>query len=223
MAWLVPAILAVLLLAGLATVLILARQAAKPDAPAQPGPFIAPAASRPSTTFDVQRVDGSTLTVTGVGNTKDSQQITLPAGSRIEVLDAITPADLHPGDWMTVIGVPNAVKSFGIRSIVVIGSPGPPDSDGIVLTPAGFAGNEAGRDAKELPILGGAITQASALAATVQTMAGPVTISFAGAPPLRKVRAGTLADVHEGDRLAFLTTGGAPNLGATLVLTGGAK
>ena len=171
----------------------------------------------------MQRVEGSTLTVTGSGNTKDSQQMTLAAGTRVEVLDAITPDDLHPGDWMTVIGVPNAVKSFGIRSIVVIGSPGPPNADDIVLTPGGFAGNEAARDPKELPILGGTVTQANSLNAVLQTAAGPVTISFAGAPPLRRVRAGSVADIHEGDRLALLTTGGTPNLGAVLVLTGGAK
>lgn len=220
-AWIVPAVFGLLLVGGLIAVLVLARQAAKPDAPPEPGAFVPPATAHPSAAFDVQRVDGGTLTVTG--NSKDSQQMTLPATARVEILDAIAPADLHPGDWLTVVGVSNEVKSFGIRSIVVVSSPGSPDADGIVRTPAGFAGNEASRDPKELPILGGTVTRADSLSATLQTASGPITISFAGAPPLRKVRAGSLADVHEGDRLSFLTAGGAPNLGAALVLPGGAR
>ncbi len=220
-AWIVPVILAVLLVAGIAAVLLLARQAARPDAPAQPGRFIPPASARPSAAFDVQSIHGSTLTVTG--NTKDSQEMTLAADTRVEVLDTITPGDLHPEDWMTVIGVPNAVKSFGIRSIVVIAAPGPPNADGIVFTADGFAGNEAARDPKELPILGGTIIRASSLNVVLQTAAGPVSVDFAGAPPLRRVRAATLADIHEGDRLAFLTTGGSLNPAAVLVLSGGAK
>ncbi len=203
--------------------LVLAQRAAKPDAPAEPRPFVAPSTIHPSAAFDVQRVEGATFTVSGGGNNKDSLQMTLPSGARVEVLTPITPADLHAGDWMTVIGVPNAVKSFAIRSIVVVGSPTAPTADGIVLTPGGFAGNEAGRDPKELPILGGTIDHVGSQSATLQTMSGPVTVDFAGAPPLRKVRAGAIADVQEGDRLAFLTVGGAPDMGAVLVLVGGAN
>ncbi len=216
-------ILAILLLAGLATVLVLAQQAAKPDAPAEPRPFAPPSTIHPSVAFDVQRVEGATFTVSGSGKNKDSLQITLPASARVEVLTPITPADLHARDWMTVIGVPNAVKSFAIRSIVVVGSPGAPGADGIVLTQGGFAGNEAGRDPKELPILGGTVDRASSQGATLQTVSGPMTVDFAAAPPLRKVRAGSIADIHEGDRLACLTVGGTPDMSAVLVLAGGAN
>lgn len=224
-AWLLPAVVGVLLVAALVLVVVLASRAAEPDTPPKLKEFSAPLGGHPFVAYDVERLADGALTVSGGegANKRESSQISLPAGTRVEVLELSQPPAYRVGDWITIIGVPNEVKSFAIRAVVLLATPTAPDPDGIARTPAGFAGNEANRDSKERPILGGTVERAEGSTVTLKTVTGLVPVEFGAGAPFRRSRPGTTEDIREGDRLAFLVIDGKPALSAVLVMKGGAK
>jgi hypothetical protein len=229
-AWLPAAILGTLLLAGLVVVVLLARGSAQSDVPAPLGPFSPPGAANPTVTYDVERADGGRLTVgSGSDAGRVRVDIEVPAGGKVDVLESVGRADIkraiQQGDWVTVIGVKNEVKNFSIRTVLIIPGGGTPDGDGFVRTPGGFSGDEAARDSAEAPVLGGPVDQITATGVTLKTAAGTVSLDFTGAAPVRRLRPGLPADIHEGDRVAFHTgaDGKADVARGALVLVGGAK
>jgi len=223
--WLVPAGLAALLVAALVLVVVLASKAAQPDTPPALKEFGAPVGEHPFVAYDVERFAGGALVVSGgVGaNKKESAQITPPASVRVEVLELVQPPAYRAGDWITIIGVPNQVKSFAIRAVVLLATPGAPDRDGIARTPAGFAGSEAERDSRERPILGGTVDRTEGSTVTLKTSSGPIAVELGATAPFRRSRPGTMDDIREGDRIAFFLNEGKPDFSAVLVMKGGAK
>jgi hypothetical protein len=215
-----------LLVAGLISVIVLAKQASEPDAPSAAPPFAAPALKRPSIAYDVERADGNTLTVSGGagGDRKNSIELSLPSNARVELLDRVAASELQPGDWLTAEGIPNEVKNFSIRMFIALPQPGRPTPDGVALTPGGFAGHEAARDRKELPILGGIVNSVTPPSAILRAAGGDVTVTFTASAPLRRLRAGTLAEIRSGDRIALhVGSDGQPDKSSVLVLVGGAN
>ena len=165
----------------------------------------------------------------------------LPASEAIrwEVLQRITPAVVKVGDWVTIIGIPNAVRSFSIRSVVVFPAGSKPGEEGIVRSEGQFAGHEAAQDPLEKPVFGGTVLSigsrdgttetarglrpATYTVVTVQGLAGTFTLDLQNETTfaLSRLVAGQASDVKDGDRVAFVPTDGVP--AAVLVLPGGAQ
>ena len=215
-AWL-PLMALLLLIAGaFATVLLLSRRAAAPDVPPEPPAFQPPGAARPISVHDVQQVVAGRLTLSD-----GSRDVPLAADVRVEVLRPTPPEEVRIGDWLAVIGIANEVRNFSIRSLVLIPGGGPPDAEGVVRSPGGFAGHEASRDQAERPLLGGVVTASDGRTVTLQGPTGSVRIDLAPNAPLRRLAEGRPDEVREGDRIAFVGSGRVGDARAVLVLPGG--
>jgi hypothetical protein len=216
--WLAPTVLALAVVAALAAVLLLARRAAAPDVPPEPAPFQAPEPARPMSALDViQASDGRLALSDG------SRDVAFRPDARIEVLQPATATQIRPGAWLAVIGVPNEVRNFAVRSLVIIDAAAAPDGEGVVRSPAGFAGHEAARDQAERPIVGGVVERVDGQRVTLGGPTGPITVDLTPAAPLRRLVQGQAGDIHEGDRIAFAAGRPAADAPAVLVLPGGAR
>ena len=218
-AWIAPLALLLALVALFATVILLARRAAAPDVPPEPGAFERPSPVRPVVALDVQQADGGRLTLSD-----GSRDVPLDSGVRVEALRPATAEQIRPGDWLAVVGVPNEVRNFAIRSLVVLPSPGAPDHEGVVRSPGGFAGHEASRDQNERPVMGGVVTAVDGRRIVLQGAAGPITVELTPNAPLRRLSEMRADEVREGDRIAFSADSGrVTDARSLLVLPGGAR
>ncbi len=221
--WFVPVGLGGLFLALIATTLFLAHRASRSDAPPEPPPFAGPAPVNPTTPFDVENANAGALNLQS-GLSAQSLQVTLVPPAPVEFLEPAAPSTIVSGEVVTIIGIPNEVKSFSIRLIVVMPPTAPLDSDGIARSPSGFAGHESERDQKERPILSGTVGSISGKTIVLTTAAGAVTLDLEPTAPLRRWRAGTGADVKPTDRLAVHLENGQPDwTRGVLVLVQGAR
>lgn len=216
--WLPLAIAGLLLLAGIGAVLVLAQRSGRSDLPPEPGPLVAPLPAHPVVALDVQQSAGGRLTLSD-----GSRDVAPPSGSAVEFLRPIAASGVRPGDWLTVIGIPNEVRNFSIRSIVVLASPAPPDTDGVRRSPGGFAGHEASRDGSERPLLGGIVERVDGEQVTLAGPAGPIAVTLGPRAPLYRLESGDASAIQEGDRIAFLAAPALDAAGAILVLPGGAR
>jgi len=218
-----PVALAVLLLLALGAIVVLARRASESDAPAEAGAF-AFAATQHTAAWNVERVEGATLTVSG--GPQGTFDLALPPATPIEVLEPMAPSEIAPGASLTVVGVPNEVKNFAIRLLVIIPSATEAGDGGVARSPAGFAGHEAARDQKEAPLMGGVVESVVAGQVTVRAPAGMVDVSLTGGAPVSRLHSAPEGyPIRSGDRIAVhLNPDGSPNLAAgILVSTGGAR
>jgi len=218
-AWLLPVAFAVVLVIGMIAVLLLARRTAAPDVPPEPPAFQRPPLTRPVVALDVQQAANGRLTLSD-----GSRDVQLRSDVRIDVLRPETAAGVQPGDWLGVIGIPNEIRNFAIRALVLLPG-GPADADGVRLSTSGFAGHEAARDQNERPLLGGTVTRVDGRTVMLQGPAGPLTVDLSATAPLRRLAPGTVAEIREGDRIAFHSqgSGGIADAGSVLVLPGGAR
>jgi hypothetical protein len=225
--WLAPLALAAVLAAGIAAVILLAQRAGQSNAPPEADPFVFSGPARPATPLDVQLVEGEKFTLSrsqAQGQQRQNIELQLPAATPVELLEPAVPGDIAPGDWITVIGIRNIVKSFSIHLIVVL--PGTLAlEDGIVRTNLGYFGHEAARDPNDRPILSGKVIRMDGATAVLDTPGGETTLEFLADAPLRKLRTGTAADIGEGDRVAVVTDAAGALQPATglLDLVGGAQ
>ena len=210
-----------LLLAAIAAIILLAQRAASTDAPAEPAGFTPPTSPQPMVA-DVQGAEGGKLSLR-IGDA--TIEIEAPAQAPVEVLEPITPAEIAVGAWIQVIGVPNEVKNFSIRLLVVFPTPTAPGEGGVVRSALGFGGYEAERDAHEGPVLGGTVESVAGQQIRLRAAIGPVDLSVSPGVPLRRLRPGTVEEIRAGDRIAVRgSQGGKPDLATgTLVLAGGAR
>ena len=238
--WIAPVILVLLLVAGMGAIVVLSRRANTTEAPAPAAAFVLPAPARPITALNVSEVSGSTIKLSNADKSSGIGR-DLPASEAIrwEVLQRIAPADVKVGDWVTIIGIPNAVRSFSIRSVVVFPAGSKPGEEGIVRSEGQFAGHEAAQDPLEKPVFGGTVMSlgsrdgttevarglrpATYTVVTVQGPAGTFTLDLQNETTfaLSRLVAGQASDVKDGDRVAFVPTDGVP--AAVLVLPGGAQ
>jgi hypothetical protein len=217
-AWLPPVLLLVAIVMAFAVVILLARRAAAPDVPPEPAAFQPPAPAHPVTALDVQQASAGRVSLSD-----GSRDVAFAPGARIEVLSPASAADIRPGDWLAAIGIPNEVRNFSIRSLVLIAEPGTPDGGGVVRSPGGFAGYEASRDPAERPLVGGVVEAVDSQSVTLRGPTGPITLTLTANAPLRRLEAGRPEDVREGDRIAFIAADGLGDARSVLVLPGGAR
>lgn len=216
-AWLAPLIVVIGIIVAGVVVILLARRAGAPDVPPQPPEFVRPGPARPVTTLDVQQAGGGKLTLSD-----GSRDVALKPDARVEALRPITVDDIRIGDWLAAIGIPNEVRNFSIRSLVVIDSREAPDGEGVVRSPGGFAGHEASRDQNERPLLGGRVTDVTGTRVTIEGPVGPIAVDLTNRAPLYRLTSAENGTISEGDRVAF--AGDSPtDADAVLVLSGGAR
>jgi hypothetical protein len=225
--WLLPLLLGFALVGVLVAVVVLARRASEPDAPPEPPTFTVPAPASPVVVFDVEAADGGRLRVSGGDSTgrQSGVDLVLDPSATVDLVEPVAAADLKAGDWLTVAGIPNEVKNFSIRALVVLPGPGAPGADGIARSPGGFSGGEASRDGRERPVFGGVIERVEGGTVVLKTAAGQVTVTTTALAPLRRLRTATAQEIHAGDRIAlWATRDGQPDTGrGVLVLVGGAR
>ena len=138
-AWLPPLLLIAGIIVAALIVVGLTRRAAAPDVPPQPAAFEPPAPVRPTTAVDVQQaVDGRLTLSDGAAN------VTLRPDAAVEFLIPARAGDVRTGDWLAVIGVPNEVRNFSIRSLVLLDRAGAPCHNALATHSARCAGPAAG-------------------------------------------------------------------------------
>jgi hypothetical protein len=216
-AWLPPLVLIAGIIVAALVVIGLARRAGAPDVPPEPEEFQPPTAVRPTTALDVQQAADGRLTLSD-----GSANVTLRPDAKVEVLTPAGATDIRTGDWLAVIGIPNEVRNFSIRSLVLIDSATPPDLEGIVRSQGGFAGHEAARDQAERPLLGGRVTAVDGPRVTLEGPTGAMTVDLTDRAPLFRLTQGSADAIREGDRIA-IPAGSVADAGAVLVLPGGAR
>ncbi|WP_322795729.1 hypothetical protein [Tepidiforma sp.] len=199
---------AVLLLA----VVVGARVSGGSEAPPEPGPFVRPAGEAYAA-FDVERVDGNVLRLSGSGGTLELE---VPDRAPAWLLVEAESTRVAPGMAIAVLAVPNEVRNFAIRAIVA--------GEGRESErPAGqFWGHEVAREAGVLPVITGTVERVEADRIEVRTGAGSATVWLTPDAPLYlAVRTGP-GDVGAGDRVAFVTdTEGKPLPGQGLLILRG--
>jgi hypothetical protein len=224
-AWLVPALVLLVLLAVLAGVIVFAGSSGDSGAPPRPDAFVPPPPVFDTVTLDVQQVSGEGV-ITFANDQGEEDGISIPASASIEVLRPASFADAPIGSAVSLIGEPNEVRSFVIQSIVVFtGETTETGTDAGVRSAGGFEGWEAGRDLSFRVILSGTVTEATDDSLVLETAAGPLTIQRASTEnpfpiPLYLHGQEDIGAIASGARVAFPAVAGEPdpNAGAVLVL-----
>ena len=219
--YIAPAVFAIVIVLVLAAVVLLAQRSGGTGAPPQPGPFVMPEVSRPMVIYSVQQASGGNI-VFGSGEGQPVRDVSISEGTRIDLLVDAPFESIEVGDWVTLIGVPNNVRTFALRGIVVIPEPGSERVNGFALTPGGFLGFEVSRDTAERPAVGGIVT---AVGANTLTLAAPegrtdftVNADPENPPTVQRVEEGALSDLVAGASVAFPAQDGRPAPGFQAVL-----
>lgn len=217
-----PAVFGIVIVAVLVTVIVLAQRSGGSGAPPRPGAFVTPVDPRPMVVYSVQQASGGNITFSS-GEGQPVRDVTIDANTRIEVLTIAPFESIEEGDWVTLVGVPNNVRTFALRGIVVIPSPGQERVNGFALTEGGFFGHEVSRDPAEQPAVGGIVTAVGEDTLTLDAPVGrtPVTLSLDAenpAPVVQRVEQGSLEDIRPGASVAFPAQDGRPAAGFNAVL-----
>ncbi len=224
--WIIPLVLAALILVAAVAIVIIAGRRGGIDAPPQPAPFVLDSPlGADYASFDVRQVNGETITVSSLTTAEDVViEFQLSPNARLELLDNATFEEIEVGHWVTVVGIPNEVFNFSITSVVVM-----PEFElstaNLARTPGGFFGHEAAlgvaKDDVLRPILGGVVLSIGD--DRIVTLSGPdgdITVTLLEeVAPLFILREATVADIQSGDRLAVGASAAADlgNAGSVLV------
>lgn len=203
MQWLLPLGLAVMVIAGLATVLVLANQAAEPDAPPA-APAFSPPEPLPYVAYDVERNQAGTLRLSG--GPGGAIELNVAAGTDIWLLEPATLADLEAPMVVNVIAIPNEVRNFAIRSVVFgpSGDGGSITGDEFMPVASDFAGHEASAEPAEKPVMSGIVRSIQGNVLNVLQNGGSnATIEIDGSAPLRIVTPVGVEAIRPGYRVAF--------------------
>lgn len=202
--WLLPALLALVFVVAVGGVLIFARQAAESDAPPPPAGFVPPPVLS-YVTFDVERnASGVLRVVSGGGQQSTAVDVTLGPDARVWLLEPASLEDLRAPLVVNVIAIPNEVRNFSIHLLAFGPATGTEEMDAeFVALADGFAGHETSRDVRERPVISGVVERFDGKIGYVKTEAGQATIEIDPGAPVRLLRAGTVAEVQPGDRVAF--------------------
>jgi hypothetical protein len=224
--WLLPAILFVVLMAALAAIVLLARDAGKSEAPPKLDAFVPPA-PMPYRAYDVERaVDGKLTLTSGAGQNTQSSDIQLTPDVRVWLLEPVQASALKAPLVANVITIPNEVRNYTIKMLAFAPVPADANFTGDFIPLAdGFAGYETSRDAKERVSASVIMESFDGRNGVTRTSTGPGTLYVDEGASVRLLRRGTPADIEPGDRLAFHTDADGnpdPSRGV-LVLTGGAR
>lgn len=194
-------ILAVFIGTGIGLV-ILSQSVGGSDAPPPAPPFVTPVSSSVSA-LDVKQRDGDVVTlIRQKAEAADERKLTITTGLRIERMTPITTADVRVGEWLTAVGIPNQVKNFAVRALVLLPGGGTPASDGFVRSAGGFVGHESSQSQDDRPILGGTVERIEGSTIVLTTVAGTVNVRAEAGTPIFRLEPGSANDVGEGARLA---------------------
>jgi hypothetical protein len=208
--WLLPAALATAAVATIVGVVVLSQHVGNDNVPARPPAFSYSPPATGVTRMSVRQAGNGTLTAVedapkGAA-APNPREITAAASTIVEVLKPSTSAAIQPGDWVTVIGIPNDVRNFSIHAVLDIPGVTRAGADGVGRSAGGFGGDEASPNADDRVILGGAVQQVQGDSLTLKGPAGPITVLLTASAPVYRLEAGTLGDIHEGDRIAVKGT-----------------
>lgn len=205
--WAIPAALGMAVLATLIAVIVLSQRVGDENLrPAAP-PF-ANAGERPATVrLNVKQAREGKITLVEdavKGAPAPAAREFVPGTeTAIEVLTPVeSVAGVNPGDWVTIIGIPNEVRNFVVHAVVVLRAGGEPDAEHVKRSAAGFAGYEAGIDTADRVLTGGPVERVDGNVLTLRGPAGSITVQLTAGAPVFRLAAGTVADIHEGDRVA---------------------
>lgn len=220
--YIAPAIFAVLILLVLGTVVVLAQRSGGSGAPPRPGAFETPADPRPVVRYSVQQASDGQVTFSS-GEGQPVRDVEIADETRIEVLSPASFDSIEVGEWVTLVGVPNGVRTFALRSIVVLPEPGTERVNGFALTPGGFLGHEVSRDPAEQPAVGGIVTSVGDGTLTLDAPDGRTDITVElnpdnPPPAVQRVEEGSLDDLRAGATVAFPAEGDRPAPGFDAVL-----
>jgi len=189
---------------GLVAVVIFANQAAEPDVPPPADAFVPPAAL-PYQAFDVERNADGVLRLSSGGGTPAIDVLAGP-GTRVWLLEPTTLEDLRPPLVVNVIAVPNEVRNFAIR-LLAFGPPaegGQTNGEEFIPLADAFAGHEVSADAAERTVLSGVVRSIDGnILNVLLNGGGSSTIELEPGAPLRAIRAGEIAEITPGDRVAL--------------------
>jgi hypothetical protein len=158
----------------------------------------------------------------GGGPQSTAIDVTLGPDARVWLLEPATLKDLQPPLVVNVIAIPNEVRNFSIHLLAFAPATGKEvlDAEFVPLADS-FGGHEASRDVRERPVVSGVVERFDGKIGVVKTGAGQATIEVDPGAPVRVLRAGTVAEVRPGDRVAFhRAADGSPDVSrGVLVLT----
>ena len=178
--WLVPAAFGLVAVAAAVAVIVLSQNVGQDNVPALPSPFVYSPPATGLVRASVKQVGDGTMTVAedaAPGNAAPPPRTVRPTASTvIEVLTPVPSSALQAGDWVTVLGISNAVRNFSIHAVVAV-----PNADATGLSKGQFAGNEASANAADRVIFGGVYTNNST-AGTVRPADGRLLCSGRTAP-----------------------------------------
>jgi hypothetical protein len=205
--WLVPAALGLAVLATLIAVVVVSQRVGGEDL-RPPAPPFAYTGERPATVrLNVKQAGGGKITLVedaAKGAPAPASREFAPGTET--VIEVLAPVEsitqVTAGDWVSVIGIPNEVRNFTIHAVVVLRTAGQPDAEHVKHSPAGFAGYEAAPDANDRVLVGGPVERVDGSVLTLSGPAGSITVQITSGAPLYLLVAGTVAGIHEGDRVA---------------------
>lgn len=211
--WVLPASLAVLLLAMLLGVVAFAREAGKTDVPPEPGTFQLPPGLG-YLAYDVQQAANGTLTLTsGTGSQAATSSVTLGASDRVWLLQEAAIADVKPPLVVNVVAIQNEVRNYTIHLLAFGQVPATVNFDGPFIPLAdGFGGHETSRESAERVVVSAVLESFDGRNGLTKSSAGAGTLYLDPGSPIRMIRPGSAGDIQPGDRVAFHTDdGGKPD------------
>lgn len=212
----VPLAIFGVLLVLVVAVLVLANRSGDTGLPPVPAEFEAPAPAEPMFVGTVRQASDGELSF------GEDEDFAIPDGAEIELLRPASLDDIAEGDVVTAVGVPNDVRSFVVRYIVVF--PGATFETGeFPRTAGGFRGHEPGPDGNEVPALAGQVTGVEEGAILLNDGNGELRLELTGEqqPPsgtVRVVETGSIDDIGSGARVAIPAEDGDPVSGADAVI-----
>jgi hypothetical protein len=219
--WLVPVAIFVVVLAALAGVIVLARQAGQSDAPPEPPKFQLPQILDYAA-YDVEAVSGTSMRLSsGTGKDVTTIEVPLAPDTRIWLLQPVTAADLKPPLVFNAVSVTNEVRNYAITLFAFAPAQANQSADGLIPLADGFYGYETSRDTTERAVVSGILTSFDGRNGVTQTASGPGTLYVDAGAPVRLLRKGTAAEISPSDRVALhLDASGKPDPSkGVLVLT----
>lgn len=210
--WLFPVLAFVAVVAVLAGVVFLSSQIGADDLPPEAPAFAPPPTAAMPARYTVKQAAGGIVSViedsvAGQGAPR-SRDLAPPAGTPIEVLRPIPVGDIRPGDLVAIVGVPNSVRNFSIRTVVVYPT-GTAASNGVARTPAGFSGHESAVDLADRVVMTAPVCESSNGALVLDGPLGPMTVTLKAPGAFYRIAPGTIDDLRPGDRVAVAGADGA--------------
>ena len=118
--------------------------------------FEFPTTHNQTTIYAITQVENSLFTLAALSG-GEAKNVKLQDSIPVELIQGIQPSEIKIGDWLTIIGVRDTVRSFRITAIVLLESVEKINSNGVGFSSSGFTGAEGFLDESKA-IKGGLVT-----------------------------------------------------------------